>query len=223
MRHKLATGRFSDPGSRGKVMQRCAYKDLSGVVLAVAFATVAHAETVKISFDEIDTSVTSVTGKPVENYLRGFGVELVKQTSIPGTATLVIDAARSPAGFEPVSYPNIFSQMGAQGPISFTLRFARALASLSFWRAVLNPGPNGITHPKWHAEVSGASGAIVAAVDEALIVSRERVPAKQFKLAAPAGDAILEVTISADNRLNARPFAAYSGAIMDDFVLEYAQ
>lgn len=193
-------------------------------VFAAAFALglfnakAVRAETVKITFDEIDTSATSVTGKPVENYLKRFGVEVVKQTSIPGTETLVIDSARSPAGFAPVSYPNIFSQMGAQGPISFTLRFSHPLASLSFWRATLNPGPHGISHPKWRAEALGISSATIATVEEGLIRSSERVPAKQFTLAAPPGAAITEVTINADNE----NFAAYSGAIMDDFVLETA-
>jgi len=190
---------------------------LAGAAGAFAFwGGLASAGPVTINFDAVDTSRGSVTGAAVEKYLAGYGIAVVEQKSIGGKAALTIEPTTPSTGFSASSYPNVFHQTGANGPISFTIRFAHPLRRFSFTRAQLVAGPNGITHPGWSAEVLDAKGRVIGnPAGEDMIRSFVTVPARSFSFDATANDPISMLKVSADDK----NFTAFSSVVLDDFQL----
>jgi hypothetical protein len=73
-------------------------------------------------------------------------------------------------------------------------------------------GPSGITHPEWSAHALDINGNELASAGEALTSSASNVPAQSFTL---TGTDIVALRIDS----NSQHVAAFSAALLDDFVL----
>ena len=184
----------------------------SSTVVITVNATVA---TVTINFDPLTQSPSSGFDGTLSNYLAGFGIIASNVSS--GTRLNVINQnSFYGGGVVTASSPNnVFTQVGSNDPVSYTLTFGTPLNSFGLTRVALIAGPSGITHPWWRMHAYDSNGVELAAVGEELIASYSNVAAKAFNLIAPAGSLIASVRIESDNR----HFAAFNTGLFDDFIL----
>lgn len=198
---------------------------LVAAAVALGWIPAVSAQSVTVDFDEIDASVGVLRADlargddPVTEYLARYGIEIVELQPKDRDLYIVVESTNDRTGFIAPSYPNVLSQMGANGPISYQLRFRSPLAALSLTRARLRAGPNGITHPGWTATAFDKDGRKGAAVGEGLIAEYTTVIEKIFTLPLPPGGEISRVEITADNL----SFAAFSSVLLDDLVLTYIE
>jgi hypothetical protein len=180
------------------------------------------AQTVTVGFDEVDASGGILRANlaraddPVTDYLARNGIEIVDQLPEGRDLYVVIDA-RNDYGFVAPSHPNVFSQMGSNGLISYRFRFKSPLSAFSLTRARLRAGPTGITHPIWRATAIDKEGRKGEPVGEGWIAEYSTVPERIFTMPLPPGGEISEVEIAADNR----SVAAFSSVVLDDLVLTH--
>jgi choice-of-anchor C domain-containing protein len=183
----------------------------SSTALPVTVSAVAGVNV--INFDSLPTASGAVGGALLSNYLAGFGVkvdnltlgtrvEAVNGNNLSGNAVAV-----------PSSPPNLFTQVGLNQPITFTLELGAPVDSFSFTRVALTVGQAGISHPAWSAHAFNAAGAEVESVSEPLIFSFADVPARTFQL---TGSGITHVRFDSDSE----QIAAFSAVLLDDLVLD---
>ncbi len=110
------------------------------------------------------------------------------------------------------SAPNFFTQAGLNQPVSFTLRFAAPLGSVSFKRAGLVAATGAVSHPHWTATILDADGTALASGTEGLIIGPSSIPEKSFTL---AGDGIAALRFDSDSE----GVAAFSAVLLDDLFL----
>jgi hypothetical protein len=113
----------------------------------------------------------------------------------------------------PTSPPNIITQGGSNGPVSFQLNFNTPLRRFTFKRVGLFAGPNGITHPAWTVKAYNSSHVQIGVVSEGILASYINIPSATYVLNGPD---IAYIIVEADN-----VWTAFSSVIMDDFFLEY--
>lgn len=168
-----------------------------------------------IDFDtnSLDTFDGAVGGIALSNYLTNFGVTIGKAT--PGTRLEAINE-NSFSGNElpvPVSLPNLFTQVGLNQPVTFTLFFATNEQSFTFTRVGIDTnGQLGISHPAWSAHILDASGNELESVSEPLLFSLTNIPPKTFTL---IGSNIASARFNSDSQQT----AAFSGVLLDSLIL----
>jgi hypothetical protein len=166
-----------------------------------------------INFDALDATAGAVGGAPLSNYLAAFGVtadnltlgtrvEAVNGNNLSGNAVAV-----------PSSPPNLFTQVGLNQPVTFSLELGAPVGSFGFTRVALTAGPAGISHPAWTALAFNAAGTEVESVSEPLIFSFTNVPARTFQLTGPG---ITRVVFDSDSQQT----ASFSAVLLDDLVLD---
>jgi hypothetical protein len=172
--------------------------------------------TTTVNFDALDASMNpgvGLGGEATSKYLAKFGIQITAVTQ--GSQVEILDTRKLYEGKAAVasSFPNILTQTGVNKPISFTLTFATPLDSFGFTRPKLLTSPTGIIHPAWNAEAFDATGKRLDSVGEKMIRSFKDVPAAAFTLKGPG---IRSIRFDSDNG----GVAAFSGVLLDDFVLK---
>jgi hypothetical protein len=179
---------------------------------AVSYVTVNSPGDILIDFDSLDTSGgAAVTGQSVANYLAQFGVTVGGLTS---STKLEVDNQASVLGLEAVnapSAPNILTQTGALGPVSFTVNFNSPLSQFSFTRPGLIAAPT-VSHPAWRARAFDALGIELGEASEGQIVSLVNVPAAIFTL---GGGSIASVEFDSLGT----GLTTFNSLLLDNFVL----
>ncbi|MGA2749679.1 MAG: Ig-like domain-containing protein [Verrucomicrobiota bacterium] len=184
----------------------------SSDALNVTVAATANVQV--INFDTLDTSAGAVGGTQLSNYLAvPFGVSITNATL--GTRLEAVNGNNlsGNAIAVPSSPPNLFTQVGLNQPVTFTLKFATPVQSIGFTRVALTAGPAGISHPAWTAHAFNAAGAEVESVTEPLLFSLTNLPARIFQL---VGTNITRVRFDSDSRQT----ASFSAVLLDDLVLD---
>jgi hypothetical protein len=118
----------------------------------------------------------------------------------------------------PTTSQNMLTQVKtANGPASFTLKFAQPVDSISFTRPALYPATgSGISHPAWSIHALGTSGEEVGSQREKLIrADSDDVSARTYTLRAPYGEPIAALRFDSDPTLNGKPFAAFSTLLIE--------
>jgi hypothetical protein len=180
--------------------------------------TVNAAGTALIDFDPLN-AVGGPVGEPgdpsLANYLGPFGVTLSNDS--PGTAVVVENQANLAGGGFVLasSQPNVLTQIGSNGPVSFTAGFAQALAQFGFTRPELVAGPL-VSHPAWQALAYDALGQVLAETNEEEIASATNVPPQIFILTNPPdGAGIASVQFDSEGT----GLTTFNAVVLDDFVL----
>jgi hypothetical protein len=166
-----------------------------------------------INFDSLGTSSGAVGGALLSNYLAGFGITASNVTLGTRLEAVNGDNLSGNAIAVPSSPPNLFTQVGLNQPVTFTLNLAAPVGTFGFTRVALAAGQAGISHPAWTARAFNAAGTQLASVSEPLIFSFANVPARVFQL---TGRGITRVRFDSDSRQT----AAFSAVLLDDLVLD---
>ena len=148
----------------------------------------------------------------LSNYLAGFGITM--SNSSPGTSVSVLSqASLYGAGYVSAGPPtNVLTQTGSNGPVSFTLYFARPLTQFSFTRPQLSANPY-VVHPAWQVQAYDALGVPLAQAQQGLISSSTNVPAATFTLQSP--DGIASIAFNSEGN----GFGTFNAMLLDDFIL----
>ena len=189
--------------------------DNSNLVItsAVVYITINAPGTALITFDPLDTSSnTIVTNAPLTAYLAQFNVTVTSNS--PGTAVAVENQFTVGGGHSAMasSQPNVLTQIGSNGPVSFTVGFSPPLTQFSFTRPELLANNSFVTHPAWQARAFDSVGVLLASTNAAQISSSSNVPAQTYTLTG-AGIASIEFD-SQGSGLN-----TFNAMLLDDFLL----
>jgi hypothetical protein len=103
------------------------------------------------------------------------------------------------------------TQLGSNGPSSFTIQFSNLLTQFSFTRPDLVPNPS-VTHPAWQATVFDPLGNVLSTVSEGRITSLTNVAAQTYTL---GGGSIARVRFDSLGT----GFETFNAALLDDFVV----
>ena len=193
--------------------------DTNGLAItsAVVYVTVNVSGTTLINFDPLDASAGAV-GEPgdlrLANYLAQYGVSVTDIS--PGTAVVVENQTNMVAGggfVIPSSLPNLLTQIGSNGPVSFTVVFSNLLTQFSFTRPELLANPS-VSLPAWQVQALDALGQPLplAATNEPQISSFSNVPAQIYTL---SGGGIASVEFSSEGS----GLTTFNAMLLDDFVL----
>lgn len=158
-------------------------------------------------------------------YLHGVGMSVSDLK--PAESELILVNNRglyAGRAIQPAYSQNLLTQARTGNvPASFTLKFARPLASFSFSRPALFPATDsGVTHPAWSAHALDEKGKVLSSQSEGL--SRylpkqgqpgQYVAARTYTLIAPAFEGIRAVRFESDPRLDGKPFAAFSAVLLE--------
>jgi hypothetical protein len=157
-------------------------------------------------------------------YLRRYGISIVARD--PAAAQVII---MSNSGYyqgmavDPISSEHFLTAQASPlaAPISYTLRFARAVKEVRLLRAALWAAtPSGVTHPSWTASAIDAADKEVAQGGEALLRSYDTIAANWVRLTSRDGRPIQGVTITSDCRNEkGRPFAGSQAALIQEMQL----
>ena len=167
-----------------------------------------------VTFDTIDTSAAAVSGPPVAKYLGSFGVNVIAGTA--GTQLTVARPRELPGNMEvsAPSSPNVLTQTGVYGPVSFTLGFPGLLSQFGFTRPELLANPF-VSHPAWQATAFDEVGNVIGQVGEAEIDSITDVGRQEFALGQPGGPGIATALFtSAGSGLT-----TFNAVLLDNFIL----
>lgn len=163
------------------------------------FAAPARAQTVLITFDELDPSRGDVLETDVADYLARFGVTIAAQTSTSGRPRLTVQGGSPGAPYVPNSFPNVLAQINGNGEVSYTLRFNQPVTRVRFVRVAYVPGPNGVITPMWRATANDVAGRVIGSTGEDLHRifddSDPRTRPNNVSFAAPPGAGIASITI----------------------------
>lgn len=139
-----------------------------------------------IDFEALNASAGAVAGAGLNNYLAGFGV--VASNITPAAAGLAAEDDAVFLGGAAVvasSGNNFLAEVGANGPVSYTLGFSQGYASVSWVRPRLLAGTTGASLPAWRAHVFNAAGQELGSVGEAVAASYTDIPEAPFTLLGP--------------------------------------
>jgi hypothetical protein len=149
-------------------------------------------------------------------YLAANGMMIVTNNS-PGTAVAAENQDSVAGGGFVIasSQPNLLTQTGSNGPVSFTVGFSNLLGQFSFTRPELLANPF-VTHPAWQVQAFDALGQPLAATNGPQISSSTNVPAQTYTLTnPPAGGGIASVEFNSEGS----GFTTFNAMLLDDFVL----
>jgi hypothetical protein len=187
--------------------------------------------TVELHINDVDASKGDV---PAQGVLGEAGISVDNAT--PGTNVSIVSAGRLYEGaavVPPAAGPNLLTQRGVNGPITFTLTFKKPVCRFSFTRPALIAGASGVSHPRWSVR------AFDAKMNEAAVAAEELIryfddskpsPERAFPLVAPEGSTgFTSIRISSDGDLYGRGspgsahFAGFSGVLMDSIQITYCR
>jgi hypothetical protein len=177
---------------------------------AVTVTVAVGGNSLVVNFDD-PNAVANLT-----NYLATNGMMSLAGNS-PGTAVVAENQTNATldGSVIPSSLPNLLTQIGSNGPVSFTVDFSNLLGQFSFTRPELVANPS-VTHPAWQVEVFDALGQPLAAINAPQISSATNVPAQTYTLTnALNGGGIASVEFNSESS----GFATFNGMLLDDFVL----
>ncbi|MGD0816085.1 MAG: Ig-like domain-containing protein [Verrucomicrobiota bacterium] len=172
------------------------------VTSAVVHVTVNIPGTSLIDFDAVNASTGPASGAALTAYLANYGVSV---SNVTGGTTLAVQEGQNVidgSGNQlttAFSQPNLLTQFGTNGPISYTLVFNTPCTSVSWERAALLASGGGLVGPSWSAYAFDINGNEISQVGEGQILSLTSMPAKAFTL---YGSNIAYVTFAADNTLS---------------------
>lgn len=175
----------------------------------------------EVTFSGADTSKDStIEAGP---YLHNNGIDL-GENLVPAKSMLVIINNRAiyhGRAILPKESRNFLTQTDTDnGPASFVLVFPKPLDSISFIRPALYPASEaGITHPSWRARALDRKGNELSSCGEILTMSFKDEPPQTYTLRAPGFEGISSVKFESDPRVNGKPFAAFSGIVIESFYL----
>jgi hypothetical protein len=157
-------------------------------------------------------------------YLRRYGISIAARD--PAVTQVII---MSNSGYyqgmavNPTSSEHFLTAQATPlaAPISYTLRFARAVKEVRLLRAALWAATSsGVTHPAWTASAIDAGGNALARGGEALLGSYNTIAPNWVTLASRDGRPIHGVTITSDCRNEkGRPFAGSQAALIQEMQL----
>jgi hypothetical protein len=124
----------------------------------------------------------------------------------------------------PSAGQNLLTQVNTGNqPASFTLTFSEPLSAVTFTvPAVRSDTASGITFPAWKAVALSANSAELSSTALGLLRRFGDEPAKSFTLTAPGFDGIAAVRFESNPNLDGRPFAAFSGILIEELKLKRA-
>ncbi|MGP8200734.1 MAG: leucine-rich repeat protein [Limisphaerales bacterium] len=178
---------------------------------AVSYVTVNNPGTTLIDFDPLADIGPEVGGSALSEYLFQYGVTVTNNSS---GATLVAENQSDVAGGGFVlasSQPNVLTQAGSGGPVSFTVGFGTLLSQFSFTRPELLANPS-VSHPAWQVTVFDPFGDALDSAQEPLIFSTTNVPAQTYTL---NGGSIASAEFSSEGN----GLTTFNAMLLDDFVL----
>jgi uncharacterized repeat protein (TIGR03803 family) len=178
---------------------------------AVSYVTVNNPGTSLIDFDPLADIGPEAVGSALSGYLAQYGVTVTNNSS--GT-TLVAENQSDVAGGGLVlasSQPNVLTQAGSGGPVSFTVGFGNLLSQFSFTRPELLANPS-VSHPAWQVTVFDPFGDELGSVQEPLIFSTTNVPAHTYTLNRGS-------IASAEFSSEGNGLTTFNAMLLDDFVL----
>ena len=165
-----------------------------------------------VNFDSLNAATGAVTDGLLSSYLAGFGITVA--TNISAGTTLAVENQAAIHGGGAVaasSPPNILTQIGFSGPVSYTVNFATWLTNFGFTRPELLANPF-VSHPAWQATAFDAAGVVLGQVGEGLIGSYTNVGAQAFNLSGPG---IASVQFASQGS----GLTTFNAMLADDFVL----
>jgi hypothetical protein len=123
---------------------------------------------------------------------------------------------------KPSAGQNLLTQVSTDNkPASFVLTFSEPLSAVTFTvPAVRSETASGITFPAWKAVALSGNGAELSSAALALLRRFADEPAKTYTLTAPGFDGIAALRFESDPTLNGRPFAAFSGILIEELKLK---
>jgi Bacterial Ig domain/Protein of unknown function (DUF642) len=164
-------------------------------------------------FDSITATAGPVSGATLSNYLDGFGMivtDLSAGTQLAAENQALLAGGGVVAASSP---PNVLTQIGSSGPVSYTVNFSPWLQHFALTRPELLPAPY-VSQPAWTMTAYDAAGAVLAQTGEGAIGSYTPVGARGFSVnGGGAGIASVQIA-SAGNGLT-----TFNGMVADDFVL----
>jgi uncharacterized repeat protein (TIGR03803 family) len=181
------------------------------LVSEVSYVTVNVPGTTWIDFDPLADYGPDVSGATLSTYLAQYGVTVTNLS--PGT-TVSAENQTNVAGGGFVlasSQPNILTQAGSSGPVSFTVGFSPLLSSFTFTRPELLANPS-VSHPAWEVGVFDPLGNLLETAQELFIYSTTNVPASTFTL---SGGSIASAEFSSEGT----GLATFNAMLLDDFIL----
>jgi hypothetical protein len=157
-------------------------------------------------------------------YLRRYGISIAARD--PAVTQVII---MSNSGYyqgmavNPTSSEHFLTAQATPlaAPISYTLRFARAVKEVRLLRAALWAATSsGVTHPAWTASAIDAGGNALARGGEALLGRYTTIAPNWVTLASRDGRPIQGVTITSDCRNEkGKPFAGSQAALIQEMQL----
>ena len=175
----------------------------NSVTSAVVHVTVNLPGTTLIDFDAVNAGTGPASGSALSAYLANYGVSVSNVTA--GTTLAVqegqnvTDQSGNPLT-SAYSQPNLLTQYGASGPISYTLVFNTPCTSVSWERTALLTSGGGLVGPSWSAYAFDMNGNEISQTGEGQSLSLTSVPARAFTL---YGSNIACVTFAGNNTLSA--------------------
>jgi uncharacterized repeat protein (TIGR03803 family) len=164
-----------------------------------------------VNFDALDATGGPVTD--LSGYLEGYGMSV---TGLSAGTELAVENQGLIAGGNAVaasSPPNVVTQIGSSGPVSYIVDFTPWLTNFGFTRPELLANPF-VSHPAWTATAYDAAGVVLGQVGEGQIGSYTNVAARVFPL--PGGGAgIASVQFASAGT----GLTTFNGMVADDFVL----
>ena len=185
------------------------------VTSAVVNVTVNVPGTALINFDPL-ANFGPIVGNPIlSQYLAQYGVTLTNNS--PGTTVVAENqAVVAGGGFATASsQPNLLTQIGSIGPVSFTAGFSNLLSQFSFTRPALIANPY-VTHPAWQVEAFDPLGQLLAVINVPQIFSTTNVPAQTYTLTNPVNGAGIA---SIEFNSQGTGLTTFNAMLLDDFLL----
>jgi hypothetical protein len=173
----------------------------------VVVAPGANATVTKVDFDDA-SALSNLAG-----YLGSFEIGVISNSADTEVEAVNQDALAG-GGFVIASSPsNVLTQIGSNGPVSFTVGFTNLLGQFSFTRPELVANPF-VTHPAWQVEAFDPLGQLLAATNWPQISSATNVPAQTYTL-TNSGAGIASISFNSEGS----GFTTVNALVLDDFIL----
>ncbi len=163
------------------------------------------------NFDMLNASNGPVEGATLAGYFSTKGFSLLSNSP---AATVAVENQNNVAGggfVQASSQPNLLTEIGTSGPVSFTVGFFNLLTSFTFTRPELLANPT-VTHPAWEAAAYDPVGNILDSVQQPYISSSSNVSSQTYTL---LGDGIAAVQFNSYGS----GLTTFSAVLLDDFIL----
>jgi len=186
---------------------------------SVVYVTISDPGTPLADFDPLTAYGSVVSNAPLSGYLAQsqFGMSITNNS--PGTTIVAEDETNAGGGglVSVTSLPNLLTQIGSNGPVSFTVGFTNLLTNFSFTIPELVANSNvAVTYPAWLVQAFDPVGTLLAETNEPqtsiLAGATNNVPAQTFTL---NGEGIASVEFDSEGT----GLTTFNGMLLDDFVL----